>query len=275
MSTTVAVLGTGIMGAGMTRSLLREGLEVTVWNRSTDKAKPLADDGARVAGTAADAVAGADVVITMLFDTDAVAQTIEPVLPRFRDGAVWVQASTVGIEGTDRLAALARDAGVDFLDSPMLGTKAPGRERSARGAGLGSVVAARHRGARLRRDRLTHPVGERDGRRRQQAQARHQRLDRRHGQRHRAVDRARPRAGDRPAAVPRRRRRRRGERAVRAAQGQGHDRRRVHTLVRARRRHQGHRPDHRGPARGGRGPRRSPPRCATASRRVEPTGTAT
>src|SRR3954447_14564749 len=125
MSTTVAVLGTGIMGAGMTRSLLREGLEVAVWNRSTDKAKPLADDGARVAETAADAVAGADVVITMLFDTDAVAQTIEPVLPRFRDGAVWVQASTVGIEGTDRLAALARDAGVNYLDTPMLGTKAP------------------------------------------------------------------------------------------------------------------------------------------------------
>jgi 3-hydroxyisobutyrate dehydrogenase len=125
MSTTVAVLGTGIMGAGMTRSLLREGLEVTVWNRSAEKAKPLADDGARVAETAADAVAGADVVITMLFDTDAVAQTIEPVLPQFRDGAVWVQASTVGIEGTDRLAALARDAGVDYLDTPMLGTKAP------------------------------------------------------------------------------------------------------------------------------------------------------
>jgi 3-hydroxyisobutyrate dehydrogenase len=125
MSTTVAVLGTGIMGAGMTRSLLREGFEVTVWNRSPDKAKPLADDGARVAETAADAVADADVVITMLFDTDAVAQTIEPVLPRFRDGAVWVQASTVGIEGTDRLAALARDAGVHYLDTPMLGTKAP------------------------------------------------------------------------------------------------------------------------------------------------------
>lgn len=125
MSTTVAVLGTGIMGAGMTRSLLREGLEVTVWNRSTDKAKPLAEDGARVAEPAADAVAAADVVITMLFDTDAVAQTIEPVLPRFRDGAVWVQASTVGIEGTDRLAALARDAGVDYLDTPMLGTRAP------------------------------------------------------------------------------------------------------------------------------------------------------
>lgn len=123
--TSVAVLGTGIMGAGMARSLLREGHEVTVWNRSTDKAEPLADDGARVAGTAADAVAGADVVITMLFDTDAVAQTVEPVLAQFPDGAVWVQTSTVGIEGTDRLASLAHDAGVAFLDVPMLGTKAP------------------------------------------------------------------------------------------------------------------------------------------------------
>ncbi|GAA4937443.1 3-hydroxyisobutyrate dehydrogenase [Actinomycetospora succinea] len=122
---TVAILGTGIMGAGMARSLLREGHDVTVWNRSTEKAEPLADDGARVAETAADAVAGADVVITMLFDTDAVAQTMEPVLAGFRDGAVWVQASTVGIEGTDRLASLARDAGVAFLDTPMLGTKAP------------------------------------------------------------------------------------------------------------------------------------------------------
>ncbi|WP_433784501.1 NAD(P)-dependent oxidoreductase [Actinomycetospora sp. CA-101289] len=121
----VAVLGTGLMGAGMARSLLREGHQVTVWNRSTEKAKPLANDGATVADEAADAVAGADVVITMLFDTDAVAQTIEPVLPRFPDGAVWVQTSTVGIEGTDRLAAMARDAGVDFLDVPMLGTKAP------------------------------------------------------------------------------------------------------------------------------------------------------
>ncbi|MEJ2888935.1 NAD(P)-dependent oxidoreductase [Actinomycetospora aeridis] len=122
---TVAILGTGIMGAGMARSLLREGHDVTVWNRSTEKAKPLADDGARVADTAADAVAGADVVITMLFDTDAVAQTIEPALAAFGEDAVWVQASTVGIEGTARLTSLADDAGVAFLDTPMLGTKAP------------------------------------------------------------------------------------------------------------------------------------------------------
>ena len=124
-STTVAVLGTGIMGAGMTRSLLREGHDVTVWNRSTEKAKPLADDGARVAETAADAVADADVVVTMLFDTDAVADVMGEAAGRMRDGAVWVQSSTVGLDGTRRLLALAQERGVDFLDAPMLGTKAP------------------------------------------------------------------------------------------------------------------------------------------------------
>ena len=121
----VAVLGTGIMGAGMARSLLREGLEVTVWNRSTDKAKPLAEDGAHVAESAGDAVAAADVVVTMLFDTEAVAETMADALDRAREGAVWLQTSTVGVEGTERLAALARDKGVAMLDAPVLGTKAP------------------------------------------------------------------------------------------------------------------------------------------------------
>jgi 3-hydroxyisobutyrate dehydrogenase len=125
MSRTVAVLGTGIMGAGMARSLLREGFEVTVWNRSIEKAKPLADDGSQVAESAADAVSAADVVITMLFDADAVAEVMEGALDHVRDDAVWVQSSTVGIEGTERLVALARDKGVDLVDTPVLGTKAP------------------------------------------------------------------------------------------------------------------------------------------------------
>lgn len=49
MTKAVTVLGTGIMGAGMARSLLRAGLDVTVWNRTRDRAAPLADDGATVA----------------------------------------------------------------------------------------------------------------------------------------------------------------------------------------------------------------------------------
>lgn len=129
--TTVSVLGTGIMGAGMARSLLRAGHRVTVWNRSVEKAEPLADDGARVAGTAADAVAGAEVVVTMLFDVDAVAAVMGGpdgaggALDHMDDGAVWVQSSTVGVEGTRRLVGMAQERGVDVLDVPVLGTKAP------------------------------------------------------------------------------------------------------------------------------------------------------
>ena len=123
--TSVAVLGTGIMGAGMARSLLREGITTTVWNRSPEKAKPLADDGATVADTAAEAVAGADVVITMLFDIEPVLAVMADAAGSMRDDAVWVQASTVGVEGTRRVAALAQEHGIDVLDAPVLGTKAP------------------------------------------------------------------------------------------------------------------------------------------------------
>ncbi len=62
----VAVLGTGIMGAAMARNLLGAGMEVRVWNRSREKAEPLADSGATVAGSPKEAVDGAGFVVTML-----------------------------------------------------------------------------------------------------------------------------------------------------------------------------------------------------------------
>nr|WP_230323353.1 NAD(P)-binding domain-containing protein [Cellulomonas hominis] len=78
---TVAVLGTGIMGAAMARNLLRAGHAVRVWNRSAAKAEPLAADGATVAGSPAEAVDGADVVLTMLHDGAAVAEVIRQAAP--------------------------------------------------------------------------------------------------------------------------------------------------------------------------------------------------
>jgi 3-hydroxyisobutyrate dehydrogenase len=128
MTRSVAVLGTGIMGAGMARSTARAGLDTTVWNRSPDKARPLADAGARVAEDAADAVAAADVVVTMLFDADSVAAVVQDALPRARPGAVWLQTSTVGLDGTERLAALAERHGVGFVDAPVLGTRQPAEQ---------------------------------------------------------------------------------------------------------------------------------------------------
>jgi 3-hydroxyisobutyrate dehydrogenase len=125
----VAVLGTGIMGAGMTRSLLRAGLEVTVWNRHPGRAAPLAVDGAHVAGTAAEAVADADAVITMLWDGNSVAEVMADALPAAPDGILWAQATTISVrDAGDLLPALADGCGARYVDAPVLGTRQPAEE---------------------------------------------------------------------------------------------------------------------------------------------------
>src|SRR4051794_8361438 len=96
----VAVLGTGIMGFPMARNLAAAGHEVRVWNRTRDRAEPLAEDGVGVCDAAQEAVEDAEVVVTMLADGGAVADVAEPL--EFPSGAVWAQMSTVGIEATDR-----------------------------------------------------------------------------------------------------------------------------------------------------------------------------
>lgn len=125
---TVALLGTGTMGAGMAASIARAGLPLRVWNRSREKAEPLAGVGAVIAGSPAEAVEGADIVLTMLFDAEAVAATMEQARGSLAPGAVWVQQSTVGVEGSDRLVALARDLGVAYVDAPVLGTRKPAED---------------------------------------------------------------------------------------------------------------------------------------------------
>jgi len=125
----VSVLGTGLMGAGMARSLLRSGLDVTVWNRTADRAAPLAADGAQVAGGAAEAVAGADAVITMLWDGDSVAEVMSAVLPSAPAGVLWAQTSTVSQhDAGHRLPALAARHGARYIDAPVLGTRQPAEE---------------------------------------------------------------------------------------------------------------------------------------------------
>ncbi len=126
MTCTVALLGTGSMGAAMGRRLLSQGLAVRAWNRHRDKAEPLAQHGATVTDTAAEAVDGADVVLTMLFDTDATASVMTDASPGSQ--VVWLQCGTVGPDGTARLASLADDLGVGFVDLPVLGAPGPAEQ---------------------------------------------------------------------------------------------------------------------------------------------------
>ncbi|KAB2346833.1 NAD(P)-dependent oxidoreductase [Actinomadura rudentiformis] len=128
MMPTVALLGTGIMGAPMARNLLKEGLAVNVWNRTRAKAEPLSADGAVVAGSPAEAVENADVIITVLNDGEAVLSTMESAVPVLRSGQIWAQMSTVGLAALLPMAALASEHGLAFVDAPVQGTKQPAED---------------------------------------------------------------------------------------------------------------------------------------------------
>jgi 3-hydroxyisobutyrate dehydrogenase len=125
---TIAVLGTGIMGAGMARNWLAAGGSVRVWNRTRAKAEPLAAAGAQVADDPATAVDGADVIVTMLYDADAVESAMRAAAGRLRPGTLWLQMSTVGVEGAERLAALAAELELTYVDAPVLGTREPAEQ---------------------------------------------------------------------------------------------------------------------------------------------------
>jgi 3-hydroxyisobutyrate dehydrogenase len=152
---TLAVLGTGIMGAAMARNWLKAGEAVRVWNRSRQKAEPLAGSGARVADDPAEAVDGADVVVTMLYDAEAVTETMEIAVARLQPGALWLQMSTVGIDGAQKLAELADRHQITYVDAPVLGTREPAEQ------GKLTALASGPEEVRERVERLLEPVAAR------------------------------------------------------------------------------------------------------------------
>ncbi len=124
----VALLGTGIMGAPMGRNMLRAGLPLRAWNRTVAKALALEPDGAQVARTPAEAVGDAQVIVTMLADAEAVADAMQAAAPGLHEGQMWAQVSTVGLTGVAALARLAGEHGLVFVDSPVLGTRQPAEQ---------------------------------------------------------------------------------------------------------------------------------------------------
>jgi 3-hydroxyisobutyrate dehydrogenase len=149
---TLAVLGTGIMGAAMARNWLKAGEAVRVWNRSREKAEPLKHSGARVADDPAEAVDGVDVVVTMLYDADAVTETMEIAVARLQPGTLWLQMSTVGIDGAQKLAELAARHQITYVDTPVVGTREPAEQ------GKLTALASGPEDVRERVERLLEPV---------------------------------------------------------------------------------------------------------------------
>ena len=128
----VAFLGIGTMGHAMATSALRGGIPTIVWNRDLEAARDLADLGAEVVETPADAARQAAIVVTMVTDANVVVSIArdQGMLAALAPGAIWVQMSTIGVAGIERVAALA-DAerpDVTLIDAPVSGSKDPAEQ---------------------------------------------------------------------------------------------------------------------------------------------------
>lgn len=120
-STKIAFLGIGLMGDPMVRCLLRAGYSVTVWNRTHSKAQVLRAAGARPAVSVAEAVSGADVVISMLEAGPIVAQVLQEALPALPAAAVWIDMSSTKQSEAQQFHATLEAAGHAFIDAPVSG----------------------------------------------------------------------------------------------------------------------------------------------------------
>jgi 3-hydroxyisobutyrate dehydrogenase len=126
----VAFLGLGRMGAAMARHILDAGHELIVWNRSSGKAGPLVEAGARTAGMPAEASRYAETVVLMLAGPDAVREVLfgkEGVADGARAGTLVVDASTIGPAAAREFATTARGRGLRYVEAPVLGSIAPAR----------------------------------------------------------------------------------------------------------------------------------------------------
>jgi 2-hydroxy-3-oxopropionate reductase len=119
----IAFLGTGLMGAPMTRRLLAAGFAVTVWNRDVSKAEPLAAAGARLANSPAEAVEDADVVFTMLSDGPAVEDVLfaKGAAAALKKGAVVIDTSSIAPPIARDHAARLAQVGIAHIDAPVSG----------------------------------------------------------------------------------------------------------------------------------------------------------
>lgn len=125
---TTAFLGLGRMGVLMAGHLLDAGHDLVVWNRSPDKASALVSRGARLAPSVADAVAGADRVVLMLFGPDSVREVLGEVVAAAAPGTLVVDGTTIGPEAAREFSALCVDHGLRYVDAPVAGSTGPAAE---------------------------------------------------------------------------------------------------------------------------------------------------
>ena len=119
----IAFLGTGLMGSHMARNILKAGFSLTAWNRTLAKAQALIADGADVPATAAEAIAEADIVITMLSDGPTVHDLLfdQELAAAMKAGTLLIDMSSIKPSEARTHAALMRERGLHHLDAPVSG----------------------------------------------------------------------------------------------------------------------------------------------------------
>lgn len=143
----IGVAGVGKMGGAMAQRLMEVGHEVTVWNRSSGKTKPLADAGAKVAATPAELAKNCETILTILTDAaaiDDVYSGASGILSADVKGKLFIEASTVQPATTLKIAEKVRAKGAAFVECPVGGTVGPARQGKLLGLmGASDADAAR------------------------------------------------------------------------------------------------------------------------------------
>lgn len=121
----VTFIGMGIMGSRMAANLIKNKVDVTIFNRTPGKTPELVKLGAKEASSLVEAVAEADVVFTMLSKPDAVLDMSNSFLSSMKKDALWVDSTTVGPDDSLTSENLAKNHGIRFLEAPVAGTKQP------------------------------------------------------------------------------------------------------------------------------------------------------
>ena len=126
----IGIAGIGNMGSSIGARLMEVGHELTVWNRTAEKTKPLAEAGAAVAKTPADLTGSVEVIISLLIDTaaiDAVYNGPQGLLAGDAEGKLFIEMSTVTPETQGALAEKVRARGAAFVECPVSGSVIPAR----------------------------------------------------------------------------------------------------------------------------------------------------
>lgn len=142
----IALLGLGRMGRELVTHLIDAGHHVTAWNRSPGPTETVGRRGATIASSPAEAVNGADAVLTALFGPDAVRETVLDASLPIPPGALWIDVTTVAPSDAEDFAQWAASGGIRYVHSPVVGSLAP-----ARAGSLAVLIGGEHDAARQAR----------------------------------------------------------------------------------------------------------------------------